>query len=132
MDQEFEVFWKAYPRKVAKADARKAWMQTARVRPDLQTILKAVQAASATDQWMRGGGSFIPHASTWLRGERWEDVHEVKIEGVVNEKPWYETATGIEAKGAEFGLHPSQFNSFPQFKEAVMQRASEPRLRAVR
>jgi len=132
LQDEFERFWKAYPRKVAKADARKAWMQTARVRPDLQTILKAIQAAGATDQWMRSGGSFIPHASTWLRGERWEDEHEVKIEGVVNEKPWYETSTGIEAKGKELGITPDQFPSWPQFKDAVMQRVNEPRLRAVR
>lgn len=133
MSDPFEEFWKSYPRKVAKADARKAWKQTAHVRPDLQTILKAVKDASRTDQWMRGGGAFIPHASTWLRGERWEDEHEVKIEGVVNEKPWYETSTGIEAKGAELGMTPDQFASWPQFKEAVMQAvASEPRLRAVR
>lgn len=133
MSDEFEVFWKAYPRKVAKADARKAWKQTEHLRPDLQAVLKAVKAACTTDQWMRGGGTFIPHASTWLRGERWEDEHEVKIEGVVNEKPWYETASGIEAKGKELNMTPDQFPSWPAFKDAVLQAvASEPRLRAVR
>ena len=120
--EEFEKFWQEYPRKVAKAEARKAWNQTQAIRPDLETILKAVKAASRTEQWMRGNGQFIPHASTWLRGERWEDEHEVKIEGVVNEKPWHETATGIEQKGAEMGLYPVQFESWPQFKQAVMHR----------
>lgn len=117
---DFETFWKAWPKKVAKADARKAWAQTARVRPDLQTILKAITAASGTEQWMRGNGQFIPHAATWLRGERWEDEHEVRLPGVVNDKPWHETATGIEAKGAELGIFPSNFDSWPAFKQAVM------------
>ena len=118
--EEFEKFWKAYPRKVAKAEARKAWSQTSKVRPDLETVLKAIQSACKTEQWMRGSGQFIPHAASWLRGERWEDEHEVRLEGVVNEKPWHETATGIEAKGLELGLTPDQFQSWPAFKQAVL------------
>ena len=118
----FESFWQAWPRKVAKAEARKAWKQTAAIRPDLDTILHAVKAACRTEQWMKGNGCFIPHAATWLRGERWEDVHEVVLPGVVNEKPWHETASGIEAKGAELGLHPSQFDNWQLFKHAVLQK----------
>ncbi len=33
------------------------------------------------------------------------------------------TATGIELKGKELGLDPSQFESFPHFKVAVMRAA---------
>ncbi len=122
--EDFDKFWSAYPKKVAKADARKAWQQTASVRPDLETILKAIQAACKTEQWMRGGGQFIPYPSTWIRGERWEDIHEVVIPDVINEKPWFETASGIEAKGAEFGLHVSQFDgNFQAFRAAVMQKS---------
>lgn len=121
-ESDFELFWAAWPRKVAKAEARKAWAQTARVRPDLQTILTAIKAACGTEQWMRGQGQYIPHPATWLRGERWEDEHEVKLPGVVNAKPWHETASGIEAKGVELGLSPSQFESWPAFKQAVMHR----------
>ena len=118
----FETFWQAWPRKVAKAEARKAWKQTAAIRPDLDTLLHAIKAACRTEQWMRGSGQFIPHAATWLRGERWEDVHEVVLPGVVNEKPWHETASGIEAKGAELGLFPSQFENWQLFKHAVLQK----------
>lgn len=118
----FESFWQAWPRKVAKAEARKAWKQTAAIRPDLDTLLHAVKAACRTEQWMKGNGCFIPHAATWLRGERWEDIHEVVLPGVVNEKPWHETASGIEAKGAELGLHPSQFENWQLFKHAVLQK----------
>lgn len=117
---EFDQFWKEYPRKIAKAEARKAWKQTEKVRPSLEVVIRAIKAASQTEQWMRGNGQFIPHAATWLRGERWDDEHEVVLQGVVNEKPWHESATGIEAKGLELGLTPDQFPSWPQFKQAVM------------
>ena len=119
----FETFWNAYPRKVAKAEARKAWKQTEAIRPDMDTLLHAIKAACRTEQWMKNNGSFIPHAATWLRGERWSDVHEVVLPGVVNEKPWHETASGIEAKGKELGLEPSQFEHWQEFKVAVMQRS---------
>jgi hypothetical protein len=72
---------------------------------------------------MKSGGAFIPYPATWLRGERWEDELEVKLPNVVNQKPWHETATGIELKGKELGLDPSQFESFPHFKVAVMRAA---------
>ena len=121
--EEFDQFWAIYPKKVAKADARKAWLQTKDLRPDIAKLLSAVTAACKTEQWMKSGGSFIPHAATWLRGERWDDVHEVVLPNVVNEKPWHETASGIEAKGKELGLDPSQFGSFPAFKVAVMRQA---------
>lgn len=117
---DFDQFWSIYPRKVAKADARKAWAQTEKIRPDLKTIISAIQAACKTEQWMRSGGQFIPYAATWLRGERWEDSHEVVIPDVVNEKPWHESSTGIEAKGRELGLDPKDYEHFPAFKAAVM------------
>ena len=101
--EEFDQFWANYPKKVAKADARKAWLQTKDVRPDITTVINAVTAACKTEQWMKSGGAFIPYPATWLRGERWDDIHEVVLPNVVNEKPWHETASGIEAKGKEYG-----------------------------
>jgi 2'-5' RNA ligase len=120
---DFNTFWALYPKKVAKADARKAWLQTKDIRPELTNLLNAVKAACKTEAWMKDGGKYIPHPATWLRGERWDDELEVKLPNVVNEKPWHETATGIELKGKELGLDPSQFESFPHFKVAVMRAA---------
>jgi len=120
---EFETFWNAYPRKVAKAEAKKAWKQTEAIRPEMDTLLHAIKAACKTEQWMKSGGAFIPYPATWLRGERWEDELEVVLPGVVNEKPWHETASGIEAKGKELGLDPSQFDHWQAFKVAVMQKS---------
>jgi len=120
---DFDKFWAAYPKKVAKADARKAWAQTKDIRPELTNLLIAINANCKTESWMKSGGAFIPYPATWLRGERWEDELEVSLPNVVNEKPWHETATGIELKGKELGLDPSQFESFPHFKVAVMRAA---------
>jgi hypothetical protein len=69
----FPEFWQAYPRKVAKAAALKAW---GKLRPDaaLQAaILRGLQAATRSEQWQRDAGAYVPHAATWLNGRRWED-----------------------------------------------------------
>jgi hypothetical protein len=119
--EDFEQAWKIYPRKVAKAEARKAWKQTEEFRPDLETLLTAIKNACKQEQWMKNGGAFIPHFSTWLRGERWEDEFEITLPDVVNEKPWHESSVGIEKKGAELGIFLKDYESFPQFRVAVMQ-----------
>ena len=124
---EFEAFWKEYPRKIAKGDARKAWSQTEKVRPDIETVLKAVKAAKQTEGWRENGGKFIPYPATWLRSERWDDDYGVELENTVEVAGkivnWWESATGIEKKGAEIGLRPEQYSSFPDFKAAVMRAA---------
>jgi hypothetical protein len=120
---DFEKFWAAYPRKVAKAEARKAWAQTASIRPDTDSLIKAVLSHCKTEQWMKSNGAFIPHAATWLRGERWEDVYEISLPDVVNDKPWHETATGIVRKGQELGISSDQFEHFQEFRTAVMRAA---------
>lgn len=77
---DFEVWWREYPRKCAKADARKAWQQTATVRPALLALIESTRRACRDPQWQRNAGQFIPYPATWLRGERWAD------EGVEREK----------------------------------------------
>lgn len=69
----FAEFWKAYPRKVSKPQALKAWRK---LKPDTQAqtaILAGLKRARRSDQWVRGSGQFIPHPATWLNGRRWED-----------------------------------------------------------
>lgn len=70
----FGEFWSAYPRKVGKGEAEKAWKVTKGV--ELKTILQAIERARATEQWRKDGGQFIPHPATWLRQKRWEDEPE--------------------------------------------------------
>lgn len=123
MDNSFDDFWSAYPKKVAKGDARKAWEQTKKIRPELDKVLHAVKEQCRSDQWMKEGGKFIPHPATWLRAERWDDELSVALPDVVNDKPWYESASGIELKGKELGIDPFKYQTFPEFKSAVMRAA---------
>lgn len=69
----FEKFWQTYPKKIAKQAARAKWMKLAPA-PDLaEKILKAVEAAKQTRQWKKENGDFIPHPTTYLNQERWND-----------------------------------------------------------
>lgn len=76
---EFESFWKLYPKKVAKGDARKAWLQTTKIRPAIAVLLKAIYAARASKGWLKDEGEYIPYPATWLRQERWDDEYEVDL-----------------------------------------------------
>lgn len=123
---EFAQFWAAYPKKQNKADAKKAWQQTQMIRPPLEVVLKAVIAQKCSDDWRKDGGRYIPFPSTWLRAEGWENSAEVDLGDVVNGKMWFETTSGVEAKGAELGILPAQFDKaggWPQFKLAVFKAA---------
>lgn len=69
----FEAFWAAYPRKVGKDAARKAWEKR---QPDdalAQAMLDALAVQIAWPQWVKDGGQFIPHPATWLNQGRWQD-----------------------------------------------------------
>ncbi|WP_404943622.1 hypothetical protein R1Y13_13520 [Pseudomonas sp. NY8938] len=69
----FDRFWALYPRKVGKAGAEKVWKKL-KVTADLFDRMAASLAAWAVStDWTKDGGQYIPHASTWLNGKRWED-----------------------------------------------------------
>ena len=120
---DFDLFWQNYPRKVAKGDARKAWLQTESIRPDMKTVIEAIQKQCQSEQWRKDGGKFIPYPATWLRQERWDDELDIQLPGVVAGRAWHETAQGIEAKGKELGINLADYPHFPAFKDAVIQAA---------
>lgn len=69
----FDRFWALYPRKVGKAGAEKVWKKI-KVTADLFDLMgKSLAAWAVSTDWTKDGGQFIPHASTWLNGKRWED-----------------------------------------------------------
>ena len=74
---DFERFWKAYPRKVAKADALKAFEKNV-PGPLLETVLNALEKQKRSEDWTRDNGRYIPYPATWLNGKRWEDESEPK------------------------------------------------------
>ena len=73
MEERFERFWSAYPKKVGKGDARKAFLKVNPSDALLGRMVTAVAAASASYQWQKNKGQFIPNPATWLNQQRWED-----------------------------------------------------------
>jgi hypothetical protein len=73
LEQRFDAFWTAYPKKVGKDAARRAW-QKIRPSPDLtDKILAAIAWQRSQGSWLRDGGRYIPHPATWLNQGRWDD-----------------------------------------------------------
>ena len=70
----FEAFWKAYPRKEKKQDAKKAFMKLKPSEDLFKTIMAGLENHKKSKQWM--DKQFIPHPTTWLNGKRWEDELE--------------------------------------------------------
>lgn len=69
----FNLFWAAYPRKVSKADAVKAWNK---INPDetlANLIVLKVDENKNSNNWLKDDGQFIPYPATWLNKRRWED-----------------------------------------------------------
>lgn len=69
-DPDFTAFWSAYPRKVAKPAALKAW-RSAKSRPPLADLLAALDRHKGSEQWQ--AARFIPHPASWINGQRWDD-----------------------------------------------------------
>lgn len=74
-----EVFLSTYPRREARADGRKAWVQTRAVRPPLSALIDALAAHALAGEWSLERRKFIPLPATWLRGKRWEDDFTVGL-----------------------------------------------------
>lgn len=70
-DADFEVFWSAYPRKVGKLDAKRAF-DKAKDLPPVETLVSAIEQQKCSDQWTRDNGQFIPHPATWLNRGDWD------------------------------------------------------------
>lgn len=69
----FEQFWAAYPKRVSKGAARKAWAKLKPSEQLLQAILAGIGRAKTSAQWLRDDGRFVPHPATWLNAEGWLD-----------------------------------------------------------
>jgi hypothetical protein len=84
-DEEFELFYQAYPKKRKPGDAEKAWTQTQGQRPPIKELLAALERMKRCHDWTKEGGKFIPYPASWLRTKGWLESPEVEVAEV---KPW--------------------------------------------
>lgn len=120
---DFNLFWAQYPRKVGKLTAQRSWQKMPN--DHKQKALEAI--VEHRKYWISKGTDweFIPHASTWLNQQRYED--ELVIEEKKNVKPplpWYATDELTLAKGRELGLNPYAGESFAQFRTRISAKIS--------
>ena len=77
--EDFDCFWSAYPKKMGKQEALKAWVKISPKNGLVEKMLFALEVQRKWPEWNKDGGQFIPRPSTWLNQKRWED--EITVEG---------------------------------------------------
>jgi hypothetical protein len=117
---DFEEFWKLYPRKVARAHALKMWR-----RLTTEEKFAALHALPVHIRYWDAAGrdaDRIPHAGSWLNpvdGRRWEDELEMpKPKDEMGE--WWKTTAGILRKALSVGLTPKAGEDYPQLKARIL------------
>lgn len=120
MTNDFDKFYAAYPKKKTPADARKAWAQTAQIRPPIEVILTAISAACESEQWRENNGKYIPYPATWLRGECWNDEQEVQIANpTVKQEAWLASDEKTIQHGQKIGIPPRPGESMYDYKQRL-------------
>lgn len=98
----FPEFWAAYPRRVAKAAAERAW---AKLSPDSK--LAALSGAKLWGEvWADAPDDrrqFIPYPATWLNGQRWTDPRP-SVEHSAGFRPQVSDRISVADWGK--GVHP--------------------------
>lgn len=113
---DFDAFWAMYPRRVAKADARRAW---AKRKPEqLQAIAAALP--NHIRYWSLTGTEiqYIPYPASWLNGERYED--ELEMPTFEKAGDWWRTDKGVEGKARELNMTARPGEEMAQFRERVI------------
>lgn len=78
--QNFEKFWKAYPKKRDKGNAEK-WFKKHKPSEKLTNIMiEKIERFKDTQDWKKQDGQFIPYPTTWLNAKMWEDEFETDSE----------------------------------------------------
>lgn len=122
----FDRLWQVYPRKQGKADAEKAFGKLAADEALVEQMLSAIARQASSPEWREESGKFIPHCSTWLNGKRWMDEGVTVAEAAPGADPdWWQSATGIEAKGAACWRARKAGEEFQRYKVGVFKAAGD-------
>ncbi len=117
MSDDFEdQFWVQYPRKVAKAHARKMW-----ARLTAEQRFEAITALPVHVRYWKIAGrdaERIPHPGSWIGGERWTDELEMPAPTASND--WMRSAAGVEAKAAQVGVQARPGESHHDLKARIL------------
>jgi hypothetical protein len=119
-DINFEIFYQNYPRKKNKKRAKEIWVRL-NLDDKIDLLLTDIKNRLANDaQWQ--DAQFIPHATSYLNGERWLDditpskptAHTVKMQPRENLTPYMPWKTPSDRTGEV----KSTVKDFPPISEA--------------
>jgi hypothetical protein len=68
--EDFEMFWRAYPKRVNKPGAMNAWKRLRPSREEAAVIIERLKSFPFSAE-----PKYIPHPASWINGRRWEDEH---------------------------------------------------------
>ncbi len=72
-EEWFNAFWTAYPNKASKKKSRERFLQICTSQSKFDTIMQGMQKTVIAKANAEGSTQYIPMATTWLNGERWND-----------------------------------------------------------
>jgi hypothetical protein len=75
--ERFEEFWAAYPRRVAKRAAEKAWLAAIRRRVEPKTMIAG--AERYTRESAGREAKYVKHPATWLNAGSYDDEPESRV-----------------------------------------------------
>lgn len=90
VDNDFEEFWKVYPRKTAKGLAQKSYIKARAIASKEQLIAGAESARRAYEAKTPEDRKYTPMCSSWLNQRRWEDEEPdpLKQDGLDTTPEW--------------------------------------------
>lgn len=99
-EEWFSEFWQAYPKKRNKARAKQAFFRIKNIEKVFPVMMQALGKQKVSADWQKDGGQYIPLPTTWLNGERWEDVEQVEVQPPAS-GPVHPTQESIDKRNQE-------------------------------
>ena len=72
-DPLFDRFWKAYPRKEGKPDAKRTFEKLKITEEILEQVMAELECQAKFKNWKNIDVQYIPMAQTWLNRRDWEE-----------------------------------------------------------
>jgi len=113
----FDLFWQAYPKKVGKQAAIRAWKKINVAPILLKAMLDKIEEQKASRQWKRDGGQYIPNPATWLNQGRWDDEVER-----ADDPNWERTEAGILRMAGKWEVKRREGESISSLRDRVKEK----------
>lgn len=75
-NDEFENFWKLYPKKIDKSDAHKAYIKAIKTGASHDHLASRAESFSKYNERAATEQKYIPAAATWINKKRWENDYD--------------------------------------------------------